>query len=68
MKKYVPPELLKKVKQMDLLTYFKNYEPYELVKISSNEYATKTHDSLRMLNGLWNWFSKGIGGKLSMFR
>ncbi len=63
MKKYVPPELLKKVKQMDLLTYFRNYEPYELVKISSNEYATKTHDSLRMSNGLWNWFSKGIGGK-----
>ena len=61
--RYVPPELLKQVKEIDLLTYFKNYEPYELVKKSSNEYATKTHDSLRMSNGLWNWFSRGIGGK-----
>lgn len=61
--KYVPPELLKEIKKIDLLTYFKNYEPYELVKKSSNEYSTKTHDSLRISNGLWNWFSKGIGGK-----
>lgn len=28
---YVAPEIVQKVKQMDLLTYLKNYEPYELV-------------------------------------
>ena len=37
--------------------------PYELVKASANEYTTKTHDSLRMSNGLWNWCSKGVGGR-----
>lgn len=29
---YVSPELLEKAKQMDLLTYLKNYEPNEISK------------------------------------
>lgn len=66
MSKYIPPELMKKAKEMDLLTYLKNYEPNELVKVSNNEYTTKTHDSLRISNGLWNWCSAGIGGKNAM--
>ena len=37
--------------------------PYELVKASSNEYTTRSHDSLRMSNGLWNWCSRGFCGK-----
>jgi len=60
---YIPPELIKKAKEMDLLTYLKNYEPYELVKISDRTYVTRTHDSLNISNGYWNWFSAGIGGK-----
>ena len=60
---YYPPEIIQKVKQMDLLTYLKNYEPYELVKDSNNQYSTKTHGSLKISNGFWNWFSAGIGGK-----
>lgn len=63
MNKYVPPSLLKKVKEIDLVTYFRTYMPYELVKVSNKEYTTKTHDSLRMSNGLWNWCSRGFGGK-----
>ena len=31
---YYPPEIIQKVKQMDLLTYLKNYEPEELVYFS----------------------------------
>ena len=30
--KYVPKEMVKKVKEVDLLTYFMNYNPSELVK------------------------------------
>lgn len=63
MGKYIPPPVLKKAKEIDLLTYFRTYMPYELVKVSNNEYTTKTHDSLRMSNGLWNWCSRGFGGK-----
>ena len=48
---------------MDLLTYLKNYEPYELVHFSGNTYTTKTHDSLKISNGKWMWWSRGIGGR-----
>ena len=56
--------MVKKAEEMDLLTYLQNYEPHELVKIGNETYTTKTHDSIRISNGLWNWFSKGIGGKM----
>ena len=42
---FIAPELIIQAKQMDLLTYLKNYEPYELVKFSGNTYCTRTHDS-----------------------
>ena len=51
---------------MDALTYLKNYEPNELVEIGNGTYTTKTHDSMRISNGLWNWFSRGIGGKTAV--
>lgn len=41
----------------------KNYEPDELVSVGNETYTTKTHDSMRISNGLWHWFSRGIGGK-----
>ena len=60
---YIPPEIVEKAKEMDVLTYLKNYEPNELVKVGNGTYSTKTHDSIRISNGLWNWFSRGVGGK-----
>ena len=60
---YIPPEIVKKAEEMDLLTYLQNYEPEELVKVGNGTYTTKTHDSIRISNGLWNWFSEGVGGK-----
>lgn len=46
---YYPPEVIQKAKQMDLLTYLKNYEPEELVHFSRDTYTTRTHDSLKYL-------------------
>lgn len=63
MGKYIPPPILDELKKVDLVTYFRTIMPYELVKASANEYTTKTHDSLRMSNGLWNWCSRGFGGR-----
>lgn len=63
MGKYIPPPILDELKKVDLVTYFRTIVPYELVKVSANEYTTKTHDSLRMSNGLWNWCSRGFGGR-----
>lgn len=59
---FIEPEVILKAKEMDLLTYLKNYEPYELVRISGNTYCTKTHDSLKISNGKWMWWSRGFGG------
>ena len=60
---YYPKEVIKKAKEMDLLTYLQNYEPDELVHFSGDTYCTKEHDSLKISNGLWCWNSRGIGGK-----
>ena len=45
---FIAPDLIIQAKQMDLLTYLRNYEPYELVKFSGNTYCTRTHDSLKI--------------------
>ena len=60
---YVPPELVEEAKKVDLLTYLQNYEPNELVRETRTQYCTRTHDSLKISNGFWNWESKGIGGR-----
>jgi hypothetical protein len=63
---FIPPEVIQQAKQMDLLTYLKNYESHELVHVSGNTYCTKTHDSLRISNGKWCWFSQSIGGRSAL--
>ena len=35
---YIPPEVVAKAKEMDLLTYLKNYEPGELVHFGGSTY------------------------------
>lgn len=58
----VRPEDIEKAREMDLLTYLQNYEPNELVHVRGNTYCTREHDSLKISNGAWMWFSRGIGG------
>ena len=59
---FIPPETIEKARQVDLLTYLKACEPDELVHISGNHYCTREHDSLKISNGKWHWFSRGFGG------
>lgn len=63
---YISPEVVAKAKEMDLLTYLKNYEPQELVHFGGNTYCTREHDSLKISNGKWCWFSRGIGGRTAL--
>ena len=63
---YIAPEVITEAKRMDLLTYLREYEPGELVKFTSNTYTTRTHDSLKISNGKWMWWSRGIGGKSAL--
>ena len=55
--------VINEVKKIDALTYLMNFEPDNVVKISRNTYCTKEHDSLKLSNGMWYWFSKSKGGK-----
>ena len=60
---WVTPEQIEKAKQIDLLTYLQTYEPNNLQKLGTGTYCTRDHDSLKISNGLWHWFSQHIGGK-----
>lgn len=63
---FISPEDILQAKQMDLLTYLQNYEPNELVRVSANTYCTREHDSLKISNGKWHWFSRGFGGATAL--
>ena len=63
---YIKPEMLAGLKQIDLLTYLQECEPYELVRLSDRVYTTKTHDSLKISNGKWCWWSQSIGGRSAL--
>lgn len=63
---YVRKEQIERAKQWDLLTYLQSYEPAELVRCSRNVFSTRTHDSLKISNGKWFWWSRGIGGRSAL--
>lgn len=63
---YATPEEIAKAKEMDLLTYLRNYEPGELVKVANGTYCTREHDSLKISNGKWYWFSRKIGSSTAL--
>jgi hypothetical protein len=63
---YVTKSEIAQAREMDLLTYLRNYEPNNLVQFSGNSYCTREHDSLKISNGKWNWFSRGIGGRSAL--
>lgn len=58
----ITDEEIARAEQIDLLTYLRQFEPQNIRRISGNEYCTVEHDSLRISNGKWHWYSKGIGG------
>ena len=58
----VSPEEIEKARSVDLLSYLRECDPAELVHVSGSTYCTRSHDSLKISNGAWMWFSQGIGG------
>ena len=63
---YYTQEQIEKAREMDLLTYLQNYEPQELVHVTGKTYCTREHDSLKISNGKWNWWSRGFGGQSAL--
>lgn len=60
----IDPDVLERARQIDLLSYLRTYEPGNLVKVkgTTNVYCTAEHDSLKISNGKWYWWSRGFGG------
>jgi len=59
-------DTIRSAKSVDLLSYLQRYEPDELVYVGGQEYSTKSHGSLKISNGKWHWFSRGIGGTTAL--
>lgn len=59
---YLSKDQIAAAREMDLLTYLRRFDPEELVHIGGNTYTTRTHDSLKISNGKWCWWSRNIGG------
>lgn len=63
---YLSKDQIAAAREMDLLTYLRRFEPEELVHIGGDTYATRTHDSLKISNGKWCWWSRNIGGTTAL--
>lgn len=59
---YYDKDVIAKARKLDLLAYLRLYESENLRRVSPGVYCTAEHDSLRISNGKWHWFSQGIGG------
>ena len=63
---YYTEEQIQQARSIDLLTYLQKYEPTELVHVRGNTYCTREHDSLKISNGKWMWWSRGFGGNSAL--
>ena len=63
---YIEAEALQQARRVDLLSWLQANEPWNLVRISANNYCTKEHDSLKISNGKWYWWSRGFGGRSAL--
>ena len=64
--KFVSPDELRQARQCDLLTYLQAAQPQELVELRNGVYCLRSHDSLKISNGKWYWWSRGIGGRSAL--
>lgn len=60
--RYYSPLEIERARDIDLLTYLRLNEPENLVHIYGETYCTREHDSLKISNGMWMWWSRGVGG------
>ena len=57
-------EQIRLARDVDILAYLRTHEPQSLRKSKggANEYYLAEHDSLKISNGRFHWFSRGLGG------
>ncbi len=59
---YYDKDAVARAREAGLLAYLRRCEPDNLRQVSPGVYCTREHDSLRISNGKWYWFSQGFGG------
>lgn len=65
-KDFVTQDQIEEARRLDLFSYLQQYEPDELIRIKGDVYCTRTHDSLKISNGKWFWWSRGFGGRSAL--
>ena len=63
---YIDPDTVARARETDLLTFLQERDPDELVRDGPQSWHTRTHDSLKLSNGKWYWWSRGIGGRSAL--
>ena len=60
----VSNEQIQQARAVDVLSYLRSYEPLSLRKSkgANNEYHLAEHNSLKISNGKFHWFSRNVGG------
>ena len=56
-------EQIAAAKEIDLLSFLQSFEPSNLKHLGRNTYCLQDHDSLKISNGKWHWFSQHNGGR-----
>jgi hypothetical protein len=59
----VSAEQVAQAREVDLLTYLQEKEPWELKRSGPGEYRTASHGSLVISNNLWFWYRGQVGGR-----
>lgn len=54
---YATKAQIERARQPDLLTFLQRYKPDELIPTGHNTYKLRSHDSLKLSNGKWCWWS-----------
>jgi hypothetical protein len=58
----VTDDQIQAARAVDALTYLQKSEPGNLKRVGANSWQLRDHDSLRLSNGKFYWFSQGVGG------
>jgi hypothetical protein len=59
----VSEEQVAQAREVDLLTYLQEKEPWELKRSGPGEYRTASHGSLVISHNLWFWYRGQVGGR-----
>ena len=57
---------IEQARSIDLLSYLQTHDPGSVRKSGGSEYCLRDHDSFKMSNGKWRWWSRELGGRSAL--